>query len=164
MVLGSMRTSKGWNELRSEVEDQFNKWGFTDILFPTKRDSLNTGEVVVLVKTRGGDWQELKCGAFAGGDGPEKNFCAIREAVRGFRLADQRGIGTLFADMSKLLALPEAPAEDYPYSVLGVRKTDSPERVRTAYRARIKETHPDQGGDPDEFIKVREAGSALGVA
>ena len=55
MVLGSMRTTKGWNELRSEVEDQFNKWGFTDVLFPTKRDSLNAGDVAVLVRKRGDD-------------------------------------------------------------------------------------------------------------
>ena len=164
MVLGSMRTTKGWNELRSEVEDQFNKWGFTDVLFPTKRDSLNAGDVTVLVRKRGDDWHELKCGAFTGPDGPEKNLCAIREAVRGFRLADQRGIGSLFADMSKLLALPEPPAEGDPYSVLGVRKTDSPERVGAAYRARVKETHPDQGGDPEEFMRVQEAGRALGVA
>ena len=32
-----------------------------------------------------------------------------------------------------------------------------PEDVRAAYRARVKETHPDQGGEAERFIEVREA-------
>lgn len=32
-----------------------------------------------------------------------------------------------------------------------------PEDVRAAYRRRVLETHPDQGGDAERFIAVREA-------
>ena len=44
-----------------------------------------------------------------------------------------------------------------PYSVLGISK-DAPDTVvDAAYRALVKEKHPDNGGDPDEFKIVNEA-------
>jgi len=43
------------------------------------------------------------------------------------------------------------------YAVLGLPDSADVDDVRRAYRERIKEVHPDQGGDPDEFRKVREA-------
>jgi hypothetical protein len=43
------------------------------------------------------------------------------------------------------------------FAELGVPTTASVEEVRRAYRRRVKEVHPDQGGDEDEFKRVREA-------
>jgi hypothetical protein len=43
------------------------------------------------------------------------------------------------------------------FDELGVPATASVEEVRRAYRRRVKEVHPDQGGDEDEFKRVREA-------
>jgi hypothetical protein len=40
---------------------------------------------------------------------------------------------------------------------LGVQTGASVEEVKQAYRRKIKEVHPDQGGDEDEFKRVREA-------
>ena len=172
MVLGSLRTNKGWGELKEEVQAEFDRWGFHEVVFPTKKDALNSGAVTVLVKTKSGDWTDLKCAAFKGSDGPERNpvsstgqaLCAVREAVRGFRLADQRGIAALFADMTKLLALPPPEDDGDPYSALGVSRSAGKDQLRRAYRERVKRAHPDHGGSQDEFIRVQEAGKALGVA
>ena len=164
MVLGSLRTNKGWGELKEEVQAEFDRWGFHEVVFPTKKDALNSGAVTVLVKTKSGDWTDLKCAAFKGSDGPERNLCAVREAVRGFRLADQRGIAALFADMTKLLALPSPEDDGDPYSALGVSGSAGKDQLRRAYRERVKQSHPDHGGSQDEFIRVQEAGKALGVA
>jgi hypothetical protein len=41
--------------------------------------------------------------------------------------------------------------------VLGVDPDDDLEAVRCAYRERVKETHPDRGGDREEFKRVRWA-------
>jgi len=43
------------------------------------------------------------------------------------------------------------------FAELGVPVTASIEEVKRAYRRKIKEVHPDQGGDEDEFKRVREA-------
>ena len=44
------------------------------------------------------------------------------------------------------------------YAILGVEPGADDEAVRAAYRARVKETHPDRpGGDVDAFLRVREA-------
>lgn len=44
------------------------------------------------------------------------------------------------------------------YSVLGL-ETDSPtaEEVKAAFREKAKKMHPDQGGDPEEFQKLKQA-------
>jgi len=43
------------------------------------------------------------------------------------------------------------------FAELGVSAGASREEVRSAYRRRVKEAHPDQGGDEDEFKRVRQA-------
>lgn len=43
------------------------------------------------------------------------------------------------------------------YGTLGLEPGADLEAVREAYRERVKETHPDLGGDPEAFIRVREA-------
>jgi len=43
------------------------------------------------------------------------------------------------------------------FEILGVPADASLEEVTAAYRARIKDVHPDHGGDEDAFHRVREA-------
>ncbi len=43
------------------------------------------------------------------------------------------------------------------FAELGVPAGASPEEIDRAYRRRVKEVHPDQGGDEDAFRRVREA-------
>lgn len=46
---------------------------------------------------------------------------------------------------------------DAAYAVLGLPDGASLEEIKRAYRRKVKEVHPDQGGDRDEFQRVREA-------
>jgi ferredoxin len=48
-----------------------------------------------------------------------------------------------------------------PYDVLGVDPGASEAAVREAYRQRVKEAHPDQGGSTAEFRRVQDAYEAL---
>jgi len=46
---------------------------------------------------------------------------------------------------------------DAAFAVLGVPTGSSVEEVRAAYRRKVKEVHPDHGGDTEAFRRVREA-------
>jgi len=43
------------------------------------------------------------------------------------------------------------------FAALGLPASADVAEVRRAYRRRVKEVHPDQGGDEDEFRRIREA-------
>ena len=43
------------------------------------------------------------------------------------------------------------------FAILGVPTDADPAALRAAYRERVKDCHPDQGGDPAEFARVRRA-------
>ena len=45
-------------------------------------------------------------------------------------------------------------ANEYPYAVLGVPQDAAPQAVRDAYKRRVRETHPDKGGDTESFRKI----------
>lgn len=47
------------------------------------------------------------------------------------------------------------------YQTLKVRKTASKEAIQAAHRRRVLETHPDRGGDREEFERVHLAGRVL---
>lgn len=49
-----------------------------------------------------------------------------------------------------------------PYLVLGIPKDASLAQLRDAYRLRIRQTHPDLGGDPEEAAQVNQAWSLIG--
>ncbi|WP_299333069.1 J domain-containing protein [Haloplanus sp.] len=40
---------------------------------------------------------------------------------------------------------------------LGLRPSAGPDEVKTAYRERVKEVHPDHGGDGEDFRRLQEA-------
>lgn len=45
---------------------------------------------------------------------------------------------------------------DY-YTVLGVPRTATPEEIKQAYKKKVKESHPDRGGDEEAFKKITQA-------
>jgi len=49
------------------------------------------------------------------------------------------------------------PPAEAAYEVLGLPSGADAEAIRRAYRRRVKEVHPDHGGDEEEFQRVQEA-------
>ncbi|MDX1511854.1 MAG: J domain-containing protein, partial [Nitriliruptorales bacterium] len=47
------------------------------------------------------------------------------------------------------------------YEVLGVDRTASVEEIKKAYRRRVREVHPDAGGDEETFKQVTHAYQVL---
>ena len=58
-------------------------------------------------------------------------------------------------DVEATAANPGADAGAF--AVLGLDRSATTEEVRAAYRERIKDVHPDHGGDRESFERVREA-------
>ena len=64
-----------------------------------------------------------------------------------------RGAGTAGADRLE----GRADVADAAFDVLGLSRGADEAAVRRAYRRRVKEVHPDHGGDEEEFRRVQEA-------
>lgn len=78
------------------------------------------------------------------------------------RMQEQRGAVTAESEYSKLRlpsGNPHAVAD--PYNVLGVDRDADEETIANRARERLKETHPDRGGDVDEFQRVKQAREEL---
>lgn len=59
--------------------------------------------------------------------------------------------------------MPDSPASATPYEVLGVPATATADQLRAAYRRRLRETHPDTGGDAASFTAVQTAWEHVGT-
>jgi len=57
----------------------------------------------------------------------------------------------------------DSPLSASPYEVLGTGPAASPDELRRAFRARLRQTHPDTGGDAAQFIQVQRAWEILGT-
>jgi DnaJ domain len=57
----------------------------------------------------------------------------------------------------------DSPLSASAYEVLGVDPAANDEDLRRAYRLRLRQTHPDTGGDAAEFIQVQRAWELVGT-
>ena len=51
-----------------------------------------------------------------------------------------------------------------PYLVLGVAATASGAEIKAAYRALVKQHHPDAGGDEEAILAINAAWEVLGLS
>ena len=72
---------------------------------------------------------------------------------------DSNYFGNPFEDFQSKREYEEEANENY--SVLGLKRSASDEDIKQAFREKALATHPDKGGDPEEFKKVREAYECL---
>lgn len=58
----------------------------------------------------------------------------------------------------------DSPLSASAYDVLGVAVDASDDDLRKAYRLRLRQTHPDTGGDAAQFVQVQRAWELIGTA
>ncbi|MCR2763002.1 DnaJ domain-containing protein [Microbacterium sp. zg.B48] len=58
----------------------------------------------------------------------------------------------------------DSPLSASAYDVLGVEPTTDEESLRRAYRLRLRQTHPDTGGDAAVFVQVQRAWELVGTS
>ena len=160
MAYGNLSTTKTWDQISREVQQELDKWGITDYFLPYKGDSVRQRSVTLRVTIRNEE-KTLTCERFQDGNWPERNYAAIALAIRSARLADQRGIAQVFAQAAQLVALPDPNDPTY---IIGAKPTATREELNRAYHRKLIQAHPDQGGTREALERVIEAGRKLGIA
>ncbi len=89
------------------------------------------------------------------GGGRSRFAREARERVRRERAGSTRGPGDRPSRGASTMPKPEA------YRVLGLDPGADEDRVKSAYRRRAKELHPDSGGDEEEFKRLNRAYESL---
>lgn len=117
---------------------------------------------VVVRFTKDGDKMAAACDRW---DSPRDNAQDLFHYLHETRMMEQRGTVTGESEYDKL-RLPSGDgeavvAESPPHEILGVPVDASEGEVRTAYRARLMEVHPDHGGSEAAFQRVKAAKEAL---
>ncbi|WP_276257173.1 J domain-containing protein [Halomontanus rarus] len=116
---------------------------------------------IVVHFTKDGEQMAAACDRW---DNPRDNAQDLYHYLNETRMQEQRGTVTAESEYEKL-RLPsadDAVAADPPaYAVLGVDPDADQSAIRAAYRERVMETHPDRGGDEDEFMCVERAKETL---
>ena len=153
-----VHTTQKWSALLAELADNMERWGLKDWLPPTWDRSFKEQRVTVSI-ARNGVYTPLVCGSQST---PEKNLKALCIAIHSVRLAEARGIAFTMYEAMRIKALASGTS---PYAVLGVQEGErDPEKLRAAYRQKAKETHPDPGGEPKDFLAVQHAAEELAIA
>lgn len=81
----------------------------------------------------------------------------VEHEMPGVHLGDRLPFETPAVDAGVATDAKDRDPVSAAFAELGVPAGASLAEVKAAYRRRVKETHPDQGGDEDEFRRVREA-------
>lgn len=107
---------------------------------------------VVVRFEREGEQYAMPCDRW---NNPRDNARAIALTIKSKRALTRYGVETIESEFKRLRlpsGRPNAPAD--PYNVLDVSRDAGEEELARAARERLKETHPDRGGDEDEFKRV----------
>lgn len=87
----------------------------------------------------------------------EWNMRAIVKTIDAMRGLDRWGVSEILKRVfTGFKALPEETNGAW-WVILGVAKDATPAQIKKAYYAKAHDTHPDKGGDADEFAKVNRA-------
>lgn len=89
----------------------------------------------------------------------EENIWALAKHIEGLRASERWGVGTVARVFEGYAALPPpgSSAGASWWDVLGVSADCSQVAARSAYIAKAKDCHPDNGGSSDAMVKLNAA-------
>jgi len=163
MGVGDLHTKTTWNKSLRDLDNEMRLWGIADYIPPNLKAATDDQKVLVRF-FHNGQWSPIECSIgptrYARYN-PATSLRAIVLAIAAVRKMDQRGIGSVIAQVAVHLALPD-PTD--PYAVLGVTRSSTKEEIRSAYVQKAKANHPDTGGREADFRRINDAARELGVA
>lgn len=158
-----VRFAKARDELMSEIEKLGGKMPILSSNVPLRNDGLPYASqsepadrgVAVYFMLHARQY----CFACDRWDKVGDNIQAARHTIAALRGIERWGTGDMLqAAFTGFAALPNP---ENPYTVLGVKESATQDEVNAAYRAKVKELHPDNGGNADAFNKVINARTKL---
>jgi len=87
----------------------------------------------------------------------EDNLWAVAKHIDALRGQQRWGVGNVEQAFAGYQALPPAAGPEPWWTVLGIERGAGLAEIRVAYRAKVKEAHPDAGGNADAFNRVQQA-------
>lgn len=171
--------SLGHREAFASIEEELEAWGAVldrvefaateyarDPNVPHKSDDPDDPGVAVYFRRLEEDADHGYALACDRWESLRDNARAISLYVRRKRLAERCEVATAESEFSTA-ALPSGEEEAIvatsqpPHEVLGTSPAPTVDEVREAFRERVKEVHPDNGGSDAEFRRVKEARDEL---
>lgn len=101
-----------------------------------------------------GHWHVLACDCWLK---PEENLRAIAKHIDALRGQERWGVGSLAQAFRGYQALPETAGGMPWWTTLGVHQDATQDEIRTAFRKKAHEAHPDKGGDRAKWDELQEA-------
>lgn len=83
------------------------------------------------------------------------NIQAIRHTIASLRGIERWGTGEMV--QQAFTGFTALPNPENPYDILGIHKNATTEEINSAYRAKVKILHPDNGGSSEDFNRVVNA-------
>jgi len=155
----SLTTKKSWHQTMQELEEQMRLWGITqwETNYPkgARSEALSQKEedrIVKLTYNKNGKPVTLVMGKQ---NRAVDNLRVLYLAVEAMRLNERRGISDVIESAYLQLA---APTQDIdPYELLEIRPGASIEVAEAAYKAKVRNIHPDRGGSTEQMKAVNRA-------
>lgn len=158
-----VRFAKARDELMSEIEKLGGRIPILSTNVPLRNDglpyadesaALDKGIAVYFML-----YSRQYCFACDRWDKVGDNIQAARHTIAALRGIERWGTGDML--QSAFTGFAALPNPENPYTILGIKEGATQDEVNAAYRAKVKELHPDNGGDADEFNKVINARAKL---
>lgn len=155
----TITTMKSWPETMEELGNQMRLWGVSDWTINNPQGALLRSadqtvqqRTVKLTYTKTGRSVTLM---MAKQRRAVDNLRVLYLAVEAMRLNERRGISDVIESAYLQLAAPAAELD--PYELLEIRSGASIEVAEAAYKAKVREAHPDRGGSPQRMTQLNEA-------
>src|SRR3989440_11135060 len=155
----SLTTKKTWQQTMQELEEQMRLWGVTEWETNYPRGARSEAEqqkeidrTVKLTYHKHGKSVTLVMGKQ---NRAVDNLRVLYLAVEAMRLNERRGISDVLESAYLQLAAPTQAID--PYELLEIRPDTSLEVAEAAYKAKVRNVHPDRGGSAEHMKALNRA-------
>ncbi len=141
-------------EAQSKLEAELRKAKATDVTITYNASSRSKDEGVAVFFNHKGRPVVLACDKWKT---IAENLWAIACHIHALRGQERWGVGTMESALAGHLLLPQSSEGKSCWEILGVEQGAEVDQIRSAYRNKAKECHPDRGGSDESMMLLNQA-------